>query len=91
MTMIHELKTWTDSFGAVWEGVKTHDVRIADRAFAVGDLVVLREWDNRIRDPNLRYTGRWITALITYISLPNTYGLPEQLCVLSLRVQSRGP
>jgi hypothetical protein len=79
----HELKTWPQPFTAIWEGRKVHQIRRRDRPFAVGDKLVLREWDPSV-DPNVRYTGRVATAIVSYISMPDTFGLPSDLCVMSL-------
>lgn len=42
----HELKTWPEPFQAVWEGRKTHEVRVNDRpgGFTTEDLLILREF-----------------------------------------------
>lgn len=41
---IHELKTWPQYFHAIKEGIKTFEVRKADRDFNVGDILLLREF-----------------------------------------------
>lgn len=45
MSTIHELKTWTEYFEALWRGDKTCEVRRDDRNYAVDDQLYLREWD----------------------------------------------
>jgi hypothetical protein len=43
--MEHELKCWPEPFAAVEAGLKPYEVCRADRPYAVGDVLVLREWD----------------------------------------------
>lgn len=87
--MLHELKTWTNGFQPVWEGLKLYEIRKADRPFLEGDALFLYEWDQ-----NQGYSGRIIVAQITCISRGGEWGLPKDLCVLGIRViakQSPGP
>lgn len=67
----HELKTWPEFFDAVWRGVKTFEVRKDDRGFAVGDMLLLREYDAEADT----YSGRWLTTQVTYI-LGGAFTLP---------------
>lgn len=62
--IVHELKTWQKYFEAVADGSKRFEVRsVADRTFAVGDLLILREWD-----PSLEvYSGRSVRVEVTYV------------------------
>ena len=62
--MNHELKSWPDLFVQFLAGRKTHDLRKADRSFAVGDTLTLREYDPKVGT----YTGRLAKASITYIT-----------------------
>jgi len=41
----HSLKCAPEYFQALWDGAKTAELRRDDRGFAVGDVVVLMEWD----------------------------------------------
>ncbi len=103
----HELKTWPHPFRAVWDGSKTHEVRVNDRDFRVTDLLVLREWDPAHRgggvihdggsstsarwaDPVPRgYTGRKIRVRVTHLTPGGAFGLPPNLCVMSIAVVER--
>jgi len=74
--IVHDLKTWPESFAPIQDGRKLHEVRKADRDFRVGDTLHLREWD-RMPFPGCggmveggRYTGRALDRLVTYISAP---------------------
>lgn len=80
----HELKTWPEPFQAVWEGRKTHEVRVNDRpgGFTTEDLLILREWN-----PGGKvYSGRTVFAVPTYITPGGKFGLPDNLVVMSIRV-----
>ena len=59
----HELKSWPDFFAPLLDGSKTFEVRKNDRHFNVGDVVHLREWDDR----KGAYTGRSIKKRVTFI------------------------
>lgn len=71
----HLLKTWPDSFEAVMRGVKPFEVRVNDRDYQVGDVLVLQEFipegprGNRFMvGPTPRgYTGRAIIVRVTYM------------------------
>jgi len=64
MKINHELKSWIGLFEPIYDGSKTHDLRVLDREYNVGNICHLREWDavNRI------YTGRSVLVEITYIT-----------------------
>jgi hypothetical protein len=82
MTTFHQLKTHPPPFEDVWQGRKPYEVRNDDRKYAVGDVLILREWD----PDTLLYSGRIITASVTYKTEGGRYGLPPELCVLGIRV-----
>lgn len=78
--MKHRLKTWPEAFDAIARGEKRHEVRRADRAFAVGDTLELCRFD----PAEQVYTGERLTATISYLTSPGSFGLPNHLCVFSL-------
>lgn len=89
--MRHELKTWPGPFQAVLDGQKHHEIRKADRPFAVGDVLVLREWERQrwespgpLKGVPAHYTGRELQVTVTYLSEGGTWGLPPDLCVMSI-------
>ena len=76
----HALKTWPEPFAAVLSGNKVHEIRKADRPFAVGDVLVLQEWDPETQD----YTGDALSVKVTHLTPPGEWGLPDDICVMSV-------
>jgi len=64
----HELKTWPRYFQEVWLGTKLFELRRNDRDFKVGDVLLLKEWEEPSVASDLDgYTGRWVRARVLYI------------------------
>ena len=92
MSNVHELKTDPEVFDAVWRGDKTHEIRLNDRDYRVGDSVFLREtkytgeqmrYSRGACSPiPLIYTGRELMRKITHIL--SGYGLEDNWVILSL-------
>jgi hypothetical protein len=62
-------KAWPDLYEKVASGEKTFDARLGDFAASVGDILVLREWDPKIRE----YTGRELRKTISFcLAVPYT-------------------
>jgi hypothetical protein len=85
LTKTHELKTDPAVFAAVLSGAKTHEIRLNDRGFAVGDTLYLRETVSpgeymKLGSP-LIYTGRTATRIVSHIQ--TGYGLADDWCILS--------
>lgn len=81
--MIHELKTYPKYFEETLKGNKPFECRLNDRGFAVGDIVVLKEWDN------IKYSGREITGRIKYILDDRFIGLKEGYVIFSLEFSNK--
>lgn len=80
---VHDLKTWPEFFEAITSGAKTFELRRDDRNYAVGDLLVLREWNQESGD----YTGRTFGVGVTYVLRgPEAvrFGLAPGFCVLGI-------
>lgn len=86
--MIHTLKTDSIPFMEVYRGDKTFELRKDDRNFKEGDYLYLLE--TSISGGTLMlYTGQFILAKITS-KLRDQYGLPADLCILSIKVLDKG-
>lgn len=79
MRKIHFVKTWTGYFDDVDSGKKTWELRINDRNYQVGDLVVLMRYDIKLKT----YTGHMIEIEITYLYEGNQFGLIDGWCIFS--------
>jgi ASC-1-like (ASCH) protein len=82
---LHELRTWPHFFEAVWDGRKTAELRRDDRGFAVGDIILLQEYEPTSGD----YSGREILARVTHIVDSATFGLQDGHVMLSMAILSR--
>jgi hypothetical protein len=60
----HDLKSWTGLFEPIYKGEKTHELRVLDRDYKIGDRCLLREYDPLKKE----YTGRKCWVEITYIT-----------------------
>lgn len=95
MTRTHDLKTWPEPFQAILDGRKRYEIRVDDRGFAVGDELLLLEYrPAETRENGLGvcfyskggYTDRRVRARVTYMTPGGAWGLPRDLCVLSIEV-----
>jgi hypothetical protein len=87
----YEVKSWPWFFEQMINGHKKHDMRDKrDQEYAVGDRMLLREFDPR----NGQYTGRASIATITYITdnvtpcAMSSSALDNSFAILSVDVQS---
>ena len=84
--VVHVLKTEPVPFRGLWAQRKRHEVRRFDRDYRVGDTLKLREYD-----PNGgHYSGRYVVAEVLWVTDPGTWGLPDDVGVLSIAEQGRG-
>lgn len=78
----HTLKCWPEPFQAILDGHKQFEYRLDDRGFAVGDILILQEWD-----PHKRYYAgppyRQLKVRVTYI-LRGQFGVPPTHVVMSI-------
>lgn len=60
--MMHEVKCWPMFFAPIAMGVKTFEIRIADRPYRLFDTLRLNEWTD-----DDGFTGRSLDRRIIYI------------------------
>lgn len=61
---VHAVKSWVHFFQAIKRGDKTHDLRKDDRGYAVGDQLLLQEYDPFTG----KYTGDELYVWVTFIT-----------------------
>lgn len=77
----HHVKCWPEPYEATDRGEKTHEVRVFDRDYRVGDSLMLEKWDPYTE----QYLGPRRLVEITHITKPGTFALPRNTGVLSVR------
>lgn len=80
--VIHELKLNKRFFSAVASGRKNFEIRKDDRDYQVGDILILKEWDDIMNN----FSGRSVKRQITYIYCGcGQYGLARDYVVMALK------
>jgi len=80
----HDLKCWPEFFAGVEAGQNPFEVRRDDgRGFAVGDTLLLREWDPETGE----YTGRACRRRITYVLRGPRWGIEAGYVVMGLAAE----
>lgn len=91
---IHDLKIWPTQYAMILQGKKTFELRRDDRPYAIGDQLLLREYDPGREGSALiavrGYTGRGLIVKVPYlIRGPLVFGpgpllLPEGVVCMSI-------
>lgn len=81
--MKHELKILPEYFNQVRSGMKTAEVRIDDRNFMPGELLILKEW----RPKKKVFTGREVVREITHMTQLSDFiiGIDHRWVMLSMK------
>lgn len=79
MAKIIELKILPEHFADVKRGTKKSELRYNDRNYAVGDILILREWKDG------EYTKRRVCVVITHILQNCGFGLLDGWAILSIK------
>jgi len=84
---VHELKTDPEPFAASLRGDKPYEIRLNDRDFRSGDLLVLRETrytgEEMHSGSPLEYTGRALSRWVT--ETRSGYGIKDGWVILGVR------
>ena len=62
-----EKKVWPEYFQKIVDGDKKYELRLADFDCRPGDILLLKEWDNKTQ----KYTGREMEKEVTYVLKTN--------------------
>lgn len=85
MIVQHELKKDPAVFDASWTGLKTFEIRLNDRNYQIGDILILKETkftgEEMKKGEPLIYTGRQLTKRVNYIL--SGYGLSDGWVIMS--------
>lgn len=76
----HELKTWPFYYQDIANGNKKFEIRLNDRDFKIGDMLILKEYDPDTK----KYTNNFCTKTITYILYGGSMGLKTGYVILSI-------
>lgn len=76
----HALKIDPERLGEVERGEKRHEVRVFDRDYQVNQVLKLAGYDRRRGE----FTGQALFVRVTCITAPGTYGLPDNVGVMSI-------
>jgi len=85
----HHLKTWPEFFEGAADGRKPFEVRRDDRGYAVGDTLILQEWEPAWDEPYnehpARYTGREVTRTVVYVLRGGQFGIEDGYVVMGIQ------
>lgn len=76
---IHKIKIELQYFDKSSAGLKPWELRLNDRDYKVGDILILREWDPKKKE----FTGRILTRQITEMFKGLPY-LPEDVVIMTI-------
>lgn len=84
MKRVHEKKILQEYFNPVIKRIKPFELRKDDDNYAVGDVLILKEWDGS------KYTGRCGVFQITYILRNCGFGLADGYAILGIKPLKKG-
>lgn len=85
----HKLKTVTPVWKDVDSGVKSFEIREDDRGYAVGDILELQEYDERVGWYTSRVCYREVTYILRPEDVPFKVPLMKGGCVMAIAPLTR--
>lgn len=82
----HDLKTLPSYYAAIIDGSKTFEVRENDRDFAVGDKLILSEFEPSDSLGGGIFTDRETHCLVTYVMHGGRFGIAPNTVVMGIKV-----
>lgn len=70
---VHELKVWPQFFRPLVTGERTFELRLDDRGYQAGDVLVLREWDPTTK----RFPGYSVARRVIHVQRLHDLGFPR--------------
>lgn len=80
MPRTHELKTWPAFYERVISNDKNFEVRVDDRSYQTGDMLILKEWNPETE----LYTSREVSRFVTFVMHGGQFGIEPGYVVLAL-------
>ena len=77
---VHRVKTWPEFFEPALLGYKPFEVRLNDRGYEVGDVLVREEFD----PVNGTHSGRRIAGVVVYVLKGGQFGIEPGYVVMTL-------
>lgn len=80
----HELKTWPRYYQDVASGVKPFELRLNDRKYEVGDILILKKWNPDLGHKG-EYTGESLMKEVTCVFDDADFGIIEGFVCMGIK------
>lgn len=77
---LHTIKILPEYYQETAAGNKLFELRVNDRNYQKNDKLLMQEFNGE------NYTGREITAYITYVFKGGSFGLASDHCIVGIRI-----
>lgn len=88
--MIHALKSNMERFEPVWDELKQFEVRLNDRDYAIGDILLMCEYDSILDSFSRRFVMSEVVSIYDGKDQSFPSGLEDGYIVLGTRYLTKG-